>query len=255
MSLMRPTILHVAVVVHRGQVAGVHPAARSIASRRRAPRPPSSRASRSSRGCRARPSRRAAACAPVSGSTILISTCGCTRPTVADAVLEGVVGGPSASRPARSRSCRSRWSRRAMCIRSITSRITSTGHGEPAMIPVRSELRGRSRSKSRVIELGDEHGRHAVEGRAALLLHRLEHRARDRTRRPGRTTQAPCVVAAEVAHHHAEAVVERHRHADAVLARCSAQPLADEVAVVEDVVVRERRALGEAGGAATCTGC
>ncbi len=60
---------------------------------------------------------------------------------------------------------------------------------------------------------------------------------------------APCVVRAEVAHHHAEAVVERHRDADPVIGGVSAA-LADEVAVVEDVVVRQRRTLGEAGSAA-----
>ena len=54
---------------------------------------------------------------------------------------------------------------------------------------------------------------------------------------------------AEVAHDHAEAVVEGHRDADAVLLGVAAE-LADEEAVVEDVVVRERRALGRAGGAA-----
>ena len=65
----------------------------------------------------------------------------------------------------------------------------------------------------------------------------------------GITMQAPCVVRAEVAHHHAEAVVERHRHADPVIGGVAAAR-ADEVAVVEDVVVRQRRALGEASGAA-----
>ncbi|MCY1536119.1 hypothetical protein D9M68_715620 [compost metagenome] len=54
--------------------------------------------------------------------------------------------------------------------------------------------------------------------------------------------------AAEVAHHHAEAVVQRHRDHQAVLL---GQPhaLSDHVAVVEDVVVTEGGALGEAGGA------
>jgi hypothetical protein len=52
----------------------------------------------------------------------------------------------------------------------------------------------------------------------------------------------------EVAHHHAEAVVEGHRDADPVGLGVVAQ-LADEEPVVEDVVVRERRALRETGGA------
>ena len=30
-----------------------------------------------------------------------------------------------------------------MCIRSMTLRITCSGHGEPAMIPVRNELRSK----------------------------------------------------------------------------------------------------------------
>jgi hypothetical protein len=49
--------------------------------------------------------------------------------------------------------------------------------------------------------------------------------------------------AAQVAHHHAEAVVERHRDAHPV-ARPQADRLADEEAVVEDVVVRQVAPLG-----------
>jgi hypothetical protein len=51
---------------------------------------------------------------------------------------------------------------------------------------------------------------------------------------------------AEVAHDHAEAVVEGHGQARHV-ALGDVDELGDEEAVVEDVVVRERRALGEAG--------
>ena len=54
--------------------------------------------------------------------------------------------------------------------------------------------------------------------------------------------------AGQIAQHHAEAVVERHRDAQAVVLG-EAHRLADEEAVVEDVVVRQRRALGRAGGA------
>ena len=65
--------------------------------------------------------------------------------------------------------------------------------------------------------------------------HRLERRRGLERRR--RDDHAGAVRgAAEVAHHHAEAVVEGHRDADAVLVRVAAA-LADEEAVVEDVVV------------------
>jgi hypothetical protein len=43
-------------------------------------------------------------------------------------------------------------------------------------------------------------------------------------------------------------MIERHRNADPVVLGV-AEHLGDEPAVVEDVVVRERRALGKAGGA------
>jgi hypothetical protein len=53
--------------------------------------------------------------------------------------------------------------------------------------------------------------------------------------------------AREVAEDHAEAVVERHRDANAI-GLGEPHRLADEEAVVEDVVVRERRALRRTGG-------
>ena len=64
----------------------------------------------------------------------------------------------------------------------------------------------------------------------------------------GITIVAPWRGAAEVAHHHPEAVVERHRDAQPVLVG-EVDQLGDEVAVVEDVAVAQGRALGEAGGA------
>ena len=101
--------------------------------------------------------------------------------------------------------------------------------------------------KARMIERGDEHRRHAIEAGAFLLRHRLQHR--QRLEGLGRVDHGGAVgEAAEVAHHHAEAVVQRHRDAHAV-ARHQLDRLADEEAVVEDVVVRQRRALGVAGGA------
>jgi hypothetical protein len=53
----------------------------------------------------------------------------------------------------------------------------------------------------------------------------------------------------EVAHHHAEAVVERHRDADAILFG-QAHGAAGEIAIVEDVVVGQRHTLRRSRGAA-----
>ena len=93
--------------------------------------------------------------------------------------------------------------------------------------------------------LGDEHRRHAVQRGAPLLRDRGEGQRRVET--GCRDDHAGAVGGGrEVAHDHAEAVVEGHRDADPVLLGVAAA-LTDEVAVVEDVAVRERRALRETG--------
>ena len=98
-----------------------------------------------------------------------------------------------------------------------------------------------------MVELGDEHGGHAVKRRAALLRHRLQ--GRQRIEGLGRIDHRRAVrQAAEIAHHHAEAMIERHGNAQPVLGR-ELQPFAHEVAVVQDVMVAERGALGKAGRA------
>ena len=91
--------------------------------------------------------------------------------------------------------------------------------------------------------LGDEHRRHTVERGAPLLGHRAKGQGGVETR-SGDDHAGPVRGRREVSHHHPEAVVEGHRDADQVRLRVVAE-LADEVAVVEDVVVREGRALGE----------
>ena len=69
-----------------------------------------------------------------------------------------------------------------MPISVMTRFITSTGHGEPAMTPVRRLDRSKL-GEARVGQLGDEHGRHSIQDGAALLLdggqggRRLEGRA------------------------------------------------------------------------------
>ena len=104
---------------------------------------------------------------------------------------------------------------------------------------VRFEIRQR--------ELSDEHRRDAVERGAVLLLHRVERERRleGGTRNDDRRTVGDD---REIAQHHAEAVVERNRDADPVALRIAAA-FPDEVPVVEDVVMREGRALGETGRA------
>ena len=80
-----------------------------------------------------------------------------------------------------------------MCMSVRTFFIVSIGHGEPAMMPVRSVDRSNSR-EARVLELGDEHRRHAVERRAALGLRPPRARRAGRTPRRGRrrTRRASC---------------------------------------------------------------
>jgi hypothetical protein len=73
-------------------------------------------------------------------------------------------------------------SRRFIC--STTRFITSIGQGEPAMMPVR-RLRQVELGKARVVQLGDEHGGHAVQAGAALVLHRLQHGQRVEGRSAG----------------------------------------------------------------------
>ena len=92
--------------------------------------------------------------------------------------------------------------------------ITSTGHGEPAMIPVRSEPRSNS-ANARMPELGDEHRGHPVEARAPLLMQ--APRRRLGIERLGRIDDRRAAAGAgQVAHHHPEAVVQRHGHAHPV---------------------------------------
>lgn len=99
---------------------------------------------------------------------------------------------------------------------------------------------------ARMIQLGDEHGRYPVQRGGALLGHGQQGRLGVEA---GRRVDHGRAVgdAAEVAHHHAEAVIQRHRDHQAVF-RAESEAFADHVAVVEDVVVAEGGALGEAGG-------
>ncbi len=98
-----------------------------------------------------------------------------------------------------------------------------------------------------MFELGNEHGGHAVEGGGFLLMDGFQDftgvEAFVRVDHGG-----PMGHAAQVAHDHAEAVVERHGDHQPVGAG-KAHALCHEKAVVEDVVVGERGPLGKPRGA------
>ena len=99
-----------------------------------------------------------------------------------------------------------------------------------------------------MVQLGDEHGGHAVERGRPLRLGRLEDGGRiealARVDHGG-----PVAHAAEIAHDHAEAVIERHGDEEPVAVR-EAEQLRREVAVVQNIVMAEGGALRVAGGAA-----
>ena len=133
-----------------------------------------------------------------------------------------------------------------MCISATTRFITSTGQGEPAMMPVRREDRSYVAKSGRFSSAMNMVGTPYSEVQRSCCDRAQGGR---RVEGRGRDDHAGAVRGGrEVAHHHAEAVVEGHRHADPVLLGVADQ-LADEVAVVEDVVVGEGGALGEARGA------
>ncbi len=133
-----------------------------------------------------------------------------------------------------------------MCMSEMQRFITSTGQIEPAMIPVRSEDRSWSANVGWFCMAMNIVGTPytAVQRSSAIAPQRrpgVEAGRRDHHR-------GAVGGAAEVAHHHAEAVVEGHRDAQPV-GLGEVDRLGDEVAVVEDVAVREGRALRVAGRA------
>ena len=96
-------------------------------------------------------------------------------------------------------------------------------------------------------QLGDEHGRHAVQGRTALSLNRLQGQRRIEARRRN-DHRRPVRGAAQVAHAHPEAVVVGHRDTHPICFGVAAA-LADEEPVVEQIVMGQSRTLREPGGA------
>src|SRR5678815_4381606 len=99
--------------------------------------------------------------------------------------------------------------------------------------------------KARMLEHRDEHGWHAMQRSASLRFESAEH---------GFGAEALIWIdhrravrdADEIAEHHAETVVQRHGDTQTI-DLTEMHRRADEVAVVEDVVMRERGALRMAG--------
>ena len=94
-------------------------------------------------------------------------------------------------------------------------------------------------------QLGDEHRRDPIKRCAPLLVDGREHFASVERLR-GDDHAGAVGRAREIADHHPEAVVERHGHAYAVVLGV-AERSPGQVRVVEDVAVRQRRALGGSG--------
>ncbi len=95
----------------------------------------------------------------------------------------------------------------------------------------------------RVFELGNEHGRHALQHGALLVLHGLERRIGTEGVR-GIDELGAVRECREIGHDVAEAVEQRHGRHDHVI-RCQMNALAHEESVVENVRVRQHLMPGE----------
>ena len=111
----------------------------------------------------------------------------------------------------------------------------------------RAQVRQVEGVEVRMVQLGDEHGGHAVDRRRLLLVQGLQHELRVEVLHDEHG--AAVGEAGHDAQHAAEAVEERHGQAHTVLGT-EFLALADVEAVVQDVAVGEHDALGEARGAA-----
>ena len=100
----------------------------------------------------------------------------------------------------------------------------------------------------RMLQFGDEHGGHAVERGGALGVDRFERGERVELRARAGSAPRRSTTRHHGADHAAEAVVQRHGRADAVLFG-GVQRERDRHAVVDQVAVREQHALGRPGGA------
>ena len=121
-------------------------------------------------------------------------------------------------------------------------------HGaERARHDARAQAAHVEHAEHRVVQLGDEHRGHAVEGRATLLVDGGQHH--QRVEALHHHLRAAVRQAVHRGQHHAEAVEQGDADAELVFLR-ELHVLARQEAVVGDVVVGQHDALGEARGAA-----
>ena len=121
------------------------------------------------------------------------------------------------------------------------------GRARAAGHDARAQMRQVEGVEVRVVQLGDEHGGHAVDRRRLLLVEGLKHQLGVEL-----LHDEHGAAVGEAGHdpqHAAEAVEERHRQAHTVFGT-ELLSLADVEAVVQNVAMGEHDALGEARGAA-----
>ena len=99
-----------------------------------------------------------------------------------------------------------------------------------------------------MLQFGDEHRRDAMQYRAALRFDGFQHRQRIEAGR-GVNHGDAMDDAHEVAHHHAETMIERHGYAYPIT-RDRTHCCTAHGCIIEDIAVREGYALGRSGGAA-----
>ena len=114
-------------------------------------------------------------------------------------------------------------------------------------MPVRSELEIAA-GERRVLQLGDVHRRHAVDGTWPARRSMAVERGRG-VERLGRNDHGRAVDhGAQRAQHAAEAMIKRHRDANPIVCR-QLLALADVIGVHQQVAMAERGGLGKAGRA------
>ena len=101
--------------------------------------------------------------------------------------------------------------------------------------------------KIRMGQFGYEHGWHAIQTGAAFLGYGRQY-GFGLEGFIGKHHAGTMAGAAQITHHHTEAVIQRHRNTHPVLV-CIATAFGNKVTVVKDIAMGQRGAFGQAGSA------